>query len=128
MTAQTGFTADVANVVNQAVAALPDGLNGTDGAYALLQNALFAANKAASSFNVARGAARDGITQAQAIIQQAQQSTAQATGPNDFTKRFVMRFLALTDAQDAGASLGVASSNPSVMLLSQIGGSTDLLA
>jgi hypothetical protein len=128
MTAQTGFTANVADVVNQAVGKLPDGLSGSGGAYELLQNALFAANMAASSFNTARGDARDGITQAQQIIQQAQQSTAQTSGPNDFTKRFVMRFLALNDAQNAGTSLGVASSNPSVMLLSQIGGSTDLLA
>lgn len=131
MTAQTGFTANVADVVNQAVAKLPDGLSGSGGAYELLQNALFSANEASFSFSAARSDARDSITQAQQIIQQSDQSTAQPTGPNDFTKRFVMRFLAMTDTQDAASALGVdgsSSSNVNVQLLSQIGGSTDLLA
>src|SRR5262249_44834642 len=75
MPAQTGFTAAVADVVSQAVAQLPSNLSGAGGAYALLQNALFAVNKAASSFDAARSTARDGVTQAQQIIQQAQQQT-----------------------------------------------------
>jgi ABC-type transporter Mla subunit MlaD len=96
---------------------------------------MFNANEAASSFEAPRQQARDGITQAQQIIQQAQQAQQQsgttATGPNDFTKRFVMRFLALSDASDAASAMGVdpsTSSNVGVQLLGSIGGSTDLLA
>jgi hypothetical protein len=132
MTAQTGFISQVADVVNQALSQLPNNLNGSGGAYQLLQTAMFNANEAASSFESSRQQARDGITQAQTIIQQAQQqSSTQTTGPNDFTKRFVMRFLALSDASDAASAMGVdasSSSNVNVQLLGSIGGSTDLLA
>jgi hypothetical protein len=132
LTAQTQFTSAVGDVVTAAVGQLPGSLYGAGNAYEKLQNAMFAANQAISGLDPGRRAARDAISAAQRIIQDASKSTTTGTTgvkATDFAKNFVNRYLGLKDAAAInGDSSFSAGSDVRLQLMGSIGGSTSFLA
>jgi hypothetical protein len=130
--AQTQFEAAVSDVATAAVGQLPGGLSGAGGAYEQLQNAIFAANQAISALEPGRRAARDAISTAQRVIQDAgtsSTSTKAGIKATDFAKAFVNRYLGLKDAAALNGDSSVnGSSDVRLQLMSAAGGSTSLLA
>jgi hypothetical protein len=131
LAAQTQFEAAVSDVATAAVGQLPGSLMGAGGAYETLQSAIFAANQAISGLDTGRRAARDAITAAQRVIQDAGTSTSTkaAVKATDFARAFVNRYLGLKDAAAlSGDSTVSGSSDVRLQLMSAAGGSTSLLA
>lgn len=126
--AQPTLSGTLTTALTTALAQLPGNLSGAGGVYEQLQNALFAANKAVSSFDSGRRTARDLITAAQRIISDATAGAKSASGvtATDFAKKFVNRYLGLKDAADTGSTSNV-SNDPRLQLMGSIGGSVNLL-
>ena len=107
----------VMDVVTAAAAQVPSGLFGADGAYEKLQAAIIAANKAVMALESGRAQASNAMAEAQRVIQQdTSASTNNTSGMTEYTRQFILRYLALKDAESM-ASAG----NPYLDLLTPIG-------
>ncbi len=107
---QPGFAASVSDVVTAAVADLPGNLGtaGSGGGYDKLVAALTAAGDAADALDRDRHAVESALFDAKRrLSQSAAPDVNAASKPTAATQRFVLRYLALSDAagaQSAGAS------------------------